>query len=334
VYESPASLPIVELSSIKLDLYRRDFTVNTLALQLNSRHFGTLIDFFGAQKDIKEKTIRVLHSLSFVEDPTRVFRAIRFEKRFGFKIGKLTQQLIDNARRIDVFKGLSGRRLFNEIKLMLSEQHPVLCIARMNEFELLPILHPGLAFNSEVEDLFLRVDVVLNWYDLLYLENGYEKWKVHLLALADPLNLVEFENLLKRFEVPKTVLNELLKAKSDGQDIPRRMPLRGEPTRGEIYRLLKPLGVESLLFLMARTKRESLKKAVSTYFNRLKGMKLATQGKDLRRLGYPPGPLYGKILNALFMAKLNDELLTREDELEYLERVFPVAEQPAHRLSK
>ena len=332
VYESPAALPIVELSSIKLDLYRRDFTVNTLALQLNSRHFGTLIDFFGAQKDIKEKTIRVLHSLSFVEDPTRVFRAIRFEKRFGFKIGKLTQQLVDNARRIDVFRGLSGRRLFNEIRLMLSEQRPVLCIARMNEFELLPILHPGLEFNSELEDLLLRVDVVLNWYDLLYLENNYEKWKVHFLALADPLNPVEFEHLLKRLEVSKSMFNELSKAKYDAQDIPRRMPRQGELSRGEIYRLLEPVGIESLLFLMARTKRENLKKAVSTYFNRLKGTKLAVRGKDLRRLGYPPGPIYSKILDTLFMAKLNDGLQTREEELEYLKRVFPIAESSGNRV--
>ena len=83
-YKFPAALPTVQMSSIKLDLFRRDFTVNTLAIQLNPAKFGVLIDFFAAQRDIKEKTIRVLHNLSFVEDPTRVFRAIRFEQRFGF----------------------------------------------------------------------------------------------------------------------------------------------------------------------------------------------------------------------------------------------------------
>ena len=86
-YKAPAALPVVEHSSLKLDLHRRDFTINTLAISLNKNTFGELIDFFGAQRDIKEKTIRVLHSLSFVEDPTRILRAIRFEQRFGFKIG-------------------------------------------------------------------------------------------------------------------------------------------------------------------------------------------------------------------------------------------------------
>ncbi|MGD2023864.1 MAG: CBS domain-containing protein, partial [Desulfobacterales bacterium] len=108
-YKFPAALPIVEMSSIKLDLYRRDFTINTLAIQLNPDKFGTLIDFFSARKDIKEKIIRVLHNLSFVEDPTRVFRAIRFEQRFGFTIGKLTDGLIDNAVSMNFFRGLSGR---------------------------------------------------------------------------------------------------------------------------------------------------------------------------------------------------------------------------------
>ncbi|MCK7515876.1 MAG: hypothetical protein MZV70_75850 [Desulfobacterales bacterium] len=103
-YKFPAALPVVEMSSIKLDLYRRDFTINTLAIQLNPDRFGILIDFFNAQKDIKEKAIRVLHNLSFVEDPTRVFRAIRFEQRFGFAIGRLTAGLIQNAVRMDFFR--------------------------------------------------------------------------------------------------------------------------------------------------------------------------------------------------------------------------------------
>ena len=89
-YEYPAALPTVELSSIKMDLYRRDFTINAQAIQLNKGQFGRLIDFFGAQRDMKDKLLRVLHSLSFVEDPTRILRAIRFEKRFEFTIGPQT----------------------------------------------------------------------------------------------------------------------------------------------------------------------------------------------------------------------------------------------------
>jgi tRNA nucleotidyltransferase (CCA-adding enzyme) len=134
-YQFPAALPVVETSSIKLDLFRRDFTVNTLAIQLNPQKFSTLIDFFSAQKDIKEKVIRVLHNLSFVEDPTRVFRALRFEQRFGFTIGKLTAGLIDNAVKMDFFKRLSGRRVFTELRLILEEDNPTPAIRRLQDYQ-------------------------------------------------------------------------------------------------------------------------------------------------------------------------------------------------------
>ena len=114
-YKAPAALPIVEHSSLKLDLYRRDFTINTLAISLNTNTFGELIDFFGAQLDIKEKSIRVLHSLSFVEDPTRVFRAVRFEQRFGFQIGKFTLNLIKNAVKMGFLTKIKGARLWREL---------------------------------------------------------------------------------------------------------------------------------------------------------------------------------------------------------------------------
>jgi tRNA nucleotidyltransferase (CCA-adding enzyme) len=120
-YRAPAALPTVEHGSLKLDLHRRDFTINTLAISVNKKSFGELVDFFGAQRDIKEKTIRVLHSLSFVEDPTRVFRAIRFEKRFGFKIGKQTLNLIKNAVKLNFLSRIRGKRIWSELALILKE---------------------------------------------------------------------------------------------------------------------------------------------------------------------------------------------------------------------
>ena len=136
-YESPAALPVVKLSSLKRDLFRRDFTINTLAVHLNKGHYGTLIDHFGAMRDIKERVLRVLHNLSFVEDPTRIFRAIRFEQRFSFRIGKLTESLIQNAVNINCFENLSSQRLFIEMKLILKEEDPIGAIERMDGYDLL-----------------------------------------------------------------------------------------------------------------------------------------------------------------------------------------------------
>ena len=136
-YKAPAALPIVEHSSLKLDLYRRDFTINTLAISLNKNTFGELIDFFGAQMDIKEKTIRVLHSLSFVEDPTRVFRAVRFEQRFGFQIGKFTMNLIKNAVKMSFLSRIKGVRIWRELSLILMEENPAGVLLRLQELDLL-----------------------------------------------------------------------------------------------------------------------------------------------------------------------------------------------------
>jgi tRNA nucleotidyltransferase (CCA-adding enzyme) len=182
-YKFPAALPVVEMSSIKLDLYRRDFTINTLAIQLNPDKFGTLIDFFTARKDIKEKIIRVLHNLSFVEDPTRVFRAIRFEQRFGFTIGKLTISLISNAINMDFFRGLSGKRVFNELRLILEEENPVAAIVRLNDFDLLKVIHPSVEQDKVMIAMLNSIKKVLSWHDLLFLDESYKKWVVYFFAL-------------------------------------------------------------------------------------------------------------------------------------------------------
>jgi len=169
-YNAPAALPTVEMSSIKMDLLRRDFTINTLSVALNKSSFGSLIDFFGAQRDLKEKVIRILHNLSFVEDPTRVFRAIRFEQRFGFTIGKLTSGLIENVVKMDFFKRLSGRRVFSELCHILKEENPTPYLIRLNEYNLLTIIDPSFVLNKKMIFYFNSAEKVLAWFDLLFTE--------------------------------------------------------------------------------------------------------------------------------------------------------------------
>ena len=198
-YDSPGALPIVEYSSIKMDLYRRDFTINTLAVNLNPEEFGMLLDFFGAHRDLKERCISVLHNLSFVEDPTRVFRAIRFEQRFGFRISKLTINLIHNAVKNNFFDRLSGVRLFHELELILHEENPIPAIARLAELDLLKAIHPRLWFDEGTRNMLERVQAVLSWMDLSYLEEKYERWLVYFLGLVEPLNTDEIKDLTGTF---------------------------------------------------------------------------------------------------------------------------------------
>lgn len=324
-YESPAALPVVELSSIKMDLYRRDFTINTLAVKLNPRQFGILIDFFGAQKDLKERSIRVLHNLSFVEDPTRAFRAVRFEQRFGFKIGKLTANLIENAIRIGGIEKLAPKRIFTELQLILSEENPLPVIKRLVDLKLLQAIHPEWTLPPKGEVLFGEIRTVLAWFDLLYLSEPYEKWMIYFLALAQPIT--QFTELRQRLGLPKKVFEIMTLCRNEGEKVLMTLQKNPKFSRSEIYKLLSPLPNEALLFLMAKTTQETGRKAISLYFTQLKSTCISIGGEELKVLGLAPGPLYKTILGDLLEARINGKVLTREDELAYVKKHFAAQEE-------
>ena len=320
-YEAPGSPPVVETSSLKLDLSRRDFTINTLAIKLNKRHYGTLVDYFGAQKDIRDKVLRVLHNLSFVEDPTRVLRAIRFENRFGFKIGKLTNALIKNAVKINCFKDISGRRLFLELKLILKEQDPIKTIERMNEFDLLQFVSPEIRQTRDMTFLLEEIKKVIAWYNLLYIEEPFEHWKVYwhgltssvdnkaLETLAQKMGIVDMDSF--RMVSQRQSINALLDSlyKFDGDNY-------------QLYTLLITYDTETMLYLMAKTGNEKIKRLISNYFTKLKGTEVQLSGKDLLKMGFKPGPIYKEIFTRLLEARLNNHIKTREDEVRFVEHTF------------
>ena len=316
-YRFPAALPIVEMSSIKLDLYRRDFTINTLAIQLNPDKFGTLIDFFSARKDIKEKIIRVLQNLSFVEDPTRVFRAIRFEQRFGFTIGKLTDGLIDNAVSMNFFRGLSGRRVLTEMKQILEEDNPVPAIIRLNDFDLLKFIHPSIQFDEQLISVLNSVRKAMAWHDLLFLDESYMKWVVYFLVLIHTCDQQRSEEICNRFELAprykKIFCGERFTAEKCVLKMTRDLPV----TNSTLYRELSGFRTELILYMMAISKQKMVKKAISLYFTRLRRVMVSIKGKDLQQMGVEPGPIYREILQATLDAKLNGKLKTRKDELEF-----------------
>ncbi len=316
-YKFPAALPIVEMSSIKLDLFRRDFTINTLAIQLNSEKFGTLIDFFSARKDLKEKIIRVLHNLSFVEDPTRVFRAIRFEQRFGFTIGKLTKRLIKNAVNMDFFRGLSGRRVLTELKQILQEDNPVPAIIRLNDLDLLKFIYPSIEVDKRLISLLNSAKQAIAWHDLLFLDESYMKWVVYFLVLIHSCDPKRSEEICNRFELAphfhKIFCRERFAAEKGVLALARSLPV----PNSALYRMLSEFRTELILFMMAISRQKKVKKAISHYFTGLRKVTVSIKGRDLIQMGVKPGPIYRDIFRATLDAKLNDKLKTKKDELEF-----------------
>lgn len=313
-YESPGAPPIVETSSLKLDLYRRDFTVNTLAIKLNKRSYGILIDYFGAQEDIRDKVLRVLHNLSFVEDPTRVLRAIRFEQRFGFKIGKLTLALIKNAVKINCFKDLSGHRLFLELKLILKESDPKKAIERMNEFGLLQFISPEIKLTQKLSNLLEEIRKVIVWYNLLYVEERFEPWKVYWHGLTSSLDIKALKALTRRMGTFDQENERMIRQRKDEKALLDSL-YRFDGDNYHLYTLLLPYDTETLLYLMAKTSNDKIRRLISNYFTRLKGTKIQLRGKDLVNMGFQPGPVFKKIFDSLLEARLNDLIKTKEDEI-------------------
>ena len=310
-YESPASLPTVETSSIKKDLYRRDFTINTLAVKLNLKDFGLLIDFFGGQRDLREKIIRVIHNLSFIEDPTRAFRAIRFSERFGFKLSKHTETLIKSTLKLDLFSRLSGARLYEELLLAFRETEPVKTLKTLSEFGLLKVIHPGLLFNNELESALQSMFETLAWFNLLFLEESPDRGALYLMALLSTLKEEERNTAVERLAPPPRVREMTTKGITQSRDILNKLP-SNDPAG--LYHVLNGVNLEILLFSMAQSKSKQKQKAISQYLIELRKIKPLLKGKDLQKIGFKPGPLYSKLFSELLDEKLSGRLKTKEDE--------------------
>ena len=317
-YESPGVLPTVERSSLRHDLYRRDFTINTLAFCLNADRFGLMTDYFGGWQDIQKRTVRVLHNLSFVEDPTRVFRAIRFEQRLGFVIAPHTENLLRSAVRMNIFPTVGGRRLLNELVLILREKEPVGAIERMAALGLLPSIHPNLKLVPETGRVIHEADQVLTWFRLLYLNDSCEQWHVYLLALCDGLRHEEFAEACDRLEVPGRVMARVFNQRRQAVgmlDALQRRIRRGPDIRNsEIFGWFHDLSLEVLLYIAAAASQEEVKRFVSLYLLRLRQVRCSLNGEGLKALGLAPGPEFRRIMDRLLVARLDGEVGSDDEE--------------------
>jgi tRNA nucleotidyltransferase (CCA-adding enzyme) len=289
-------------------------------VRLNCKRFGELIDFFGGLRDIKDKTIRVLHSLSFVEDPTRVLRAIRFEQRFNFHLSKHTHNLIKTAVNMKLFDRLTGERIYTELILMFSEAEPLKILKRLRELDLLKFIHPSLKGSAELERLFANIGETQTWFRLLYLDLKVEKWFVYLLGLIDRMKDTAAAEALERLSVPMRIRERVLLARNRSRDVLFLFYKEPQLSRSRIYDLLTPLDIEAILLMMSKSRQERAKKYISLYLTHLRNVKVALTGDDLKRLGIPPGPKYRNILAELLDAKLDGIVKNRDDEIEFVKK--------------
>jgi len=322
-YKRPGALPTVEKSSVKSDLFRRDFTINCMAVKLTGSNAFCLIDFFNGERDLKNREIQVLHSLSFIEDPCRLFRAIRFEQRFGFEMGKQAESFMRTTIKKRLVDSLSGTRLFNEIKLLLKEKRPMNCIRRMQEFDLLQFVSPEMLKDRKDLETLERLESVFSWAGMITLPREPEIWCVYFLGLFYSLEEEAFLKATDRLQLPTRMKNSLGQDRTTCSESLKRLKSQNEWEPKEIYHTFANLSIEAVIFLIALSSSDRLNQYVNIYFAQYQGKsEPSLTGDDLVEMGIEPGPVFQSVFNALREARVMGRVNTREEEVALVEEQF------------
>ncbi len=318
-YEYPTALPTVERSSIKLDLHRRDFTINTMAIRLDGRHYGDLYDYWGGLNDLRLRLVRVLHSLSFVDDPTRMLRAVRFEQRFSFQIEGRTLQLIAEAR--DLVRQVSGQRLRHELDLILSEEKAVEMLARLYQLGLLAAIHPELPWS---EAIAARLAQAMEsppdpgWRLPAQLAH-MPAWRV--LAYLAWLGGLPFESgsqVAERLRLPAAfqhALNDVCRLKLVIPDLVGKPP-------SVVVKCLEGASVLALCALQSFDLGAPANQVILNYLSNWQHVRPSIDGKELKNYGVEPGPEFGTILETLRSAWLDGKINTLAEEQDLLRNLL------------
>lgn len=320
-YTHPTALPTVERGSIKLDLHRRDFTMNTLALRLDGRHYGELHDYWGGLADLRAGLVRVLHSLSFVDDPTRILRAVRFEQRFAFRIEERTMQLLLEARPL--IERLSGDRIRHELNHILSSSFSPQIVSRLHSLDLLGAIHPYLTWDdwlyARLERL-MTIDPEAEWGlsgdpVLLRRDLGYTLWLIQL----EP---EQADSVARRLKLPVQLVRVTQAACTLWRD--RRSLAAASPSQATLRLEETPPLARYALYLA--TSDAQLRGVLQNFAARWQKVQPLTDGHALRKRGLSPGPRYRQILSALREAWLDGQIQTPDQEQELLEQLLQIDE--------
>ena len=324
-YTHPTALPTVEQGSIKLDLHRRDFTINTLALRMDGRHYGELHDYWGGLNDLKNGLVRVLHSLSFVDDPTRMLRAVRFEQRFNFEIESRTQELLIQA--INLLDRVSGDRIRHELDHILEEAKLTSILARLDELELLEAIHPDLVWDEWLDeqvqkavqaepDEAWRLDqpdtspVILK-RDLIYII-----WMLRLPGL-------QAGRVADRLKLSAHLKRSILA----GCDLRQEFPGYYSAIPSQVVAKLENVPALARFAVYLTTPDLAARQLLEQYTQTWQKITPYTSGNELQALGLPPGPIYRKILEQLRSAWLNGAVRTKDEEIALLNDILRTAQE-------
>ena len=314
-YDAPAALPTVERAGLREDLFRRDFTINAMAASLKPADFGRLIDPFGGRTDLEAGLLRVLHNLSFIDDPTRIFRGIRYEARYGLRLEEHSARLARGCIEMGLVGDLSSARLRDELVTLLEDPGAAGGILRLGELGADQAVHPHLRADADAVALFERA---LGLRDELQVE--VPAWRIGLAAIGRDLTPEEAYDWLERLKVRRRDVNLIAGAITVASRIVERLQA-AELAPAEVTALADAFAPDAPLLALAHGERPELRE----YFTRLRDVRLEIGGADLAALGLEESPRVGEVLAELRRRKLNGELDGRESELEAAQELIAAA---------
>ena len=321
-YPKPAHLPVVSEGTLKDDLLRRDFTINAMAISITGDNFGKLIDFFGGKDDLRNKKIRTLHNLSFIDDPTRILRAVRFEQRYGFKIEAGTLKNLKEAVRLKMLHRVEPQRIRDDLILILKEKHPLKEIKCMQELTGFSFISPRLSVSKNTYKLLGYIEREINWFKKTYpYRRTLDTWLIYFMGLIGTLTLRDVKLIFRKFSFRKGEEKRIASYKKINQNFIRKLSLKKiKPSR--VFALFEPLSYEVILLLKAKYKNRILQNHIKNFFGVYSGMRIRVSGYDLHRLGLAPGPKYQEVFTKILNAKLNGLVKTKKEELNLINKLL------------
>lgn len=320
MYLKPAELPKVSLGAIEDDLKRRDFSINALAVSLNKHSFGRIIDLFNGQGDIKKGYIRILHDNSFIDDPTRILRGIRFEQRFGFKFAASTKALIVQAKKLKMLKEVQKHRLRDELVLILKENNPPRVISRTKALYGLTFIHKKIKFDKTTQRLFKDIQKQIIWFKNNFPRKRHlDEWLIYLIILLRRLKQKELIDFCHKFAFKRGETKRILSYNKELKHIGKLLNKdKTKPSR--IYQSLEHISYEVIIAVLVTLKNKKIARHIHDFFSIYNGTKLMITGHDLKDLGIRPGPHFKEVLHKVLCAKLDNKLSQKREELSFLKQ--------------
>ncbi len=308
-YERPGALPRVASASMDVDLARRDFTINAMAVSLNGRSFGELVDPFAGRADLRKKRVRILHDRSFIDDPTRLFRAVRFEQRLRFRLERGTERRFRDAVAEGMIGHLSGPRLLEQLKLVCFEPDPWLVFNRLEGLEVLRAIHPALESDEGLKTLVREISPSEG--PASSVRDGW--WILYLVALFDPHRAETLQGVVDRLK-PNRRLRKAIEDMSRWSAVEQAVESGEIDSPADFFRAVRSISEDTMLFVTLTHPDEGMRKRCETFYHQHRHMRLSIDGGTLKDLGIAEGPAYGRILDDVLSMKINGEIGTEEEE--------------------